>query len=362
MKTLYTYAGAVALLLTMLALSACGGTASEPGITQPTGAPESSTTQAAEPTSTPTATPSQTALPPATSNVASTPGPGFTTTPVPLPEGFPLLPGARFVAYNPAFDPCANGKLLCPQRQFPPQVWLYEIEFPANSMGPAAPHVVIAGRYAALLKTAGYTVETQAEQGATTLTFSQPANAAAPHGSILVGPPVSDHTPSAGMILVGLRITIEPKFLPEPPAQEGGAGEPGFTATPFPLPAGFPILPLAQFVGYNPAFDPCAQGQRDCAPGRVTEQVWLYEIYFPPNTTIPVLTARTAGDQYANLLKAAGYQVEVVLGDEATLLNFTGPAGSSVQSGSIIVGPSVSGRTVPADARLIGLRIAIEHQ
>lgn len=359
MRPLCTYMGTLALLLTALALAACGGTAAEPGIAQPTSVPESSATQAAEATSTPTVTPSQTTLPPATNNVASTPGPGFTTTPVPLPEGFPILPGAQFVAYNPAFDPCTNGKLLCPQRQFPPQVWLYEIAFPANSMGPAVPHVVVAGRYAALLKTAGYTVETQAEQGATTLTFSQPANASAPHGSILVGPPVSDHTPPAGMILVGLRITIEPRFLPEPPAQGGGATgglEPGFTATPFPLPAGFPIPSPAQFVAYNPAFDPCAQGQRDCAPGRVTEQVWLYEIYIPPNSTMPVLTARTAGDQYANLLKAAGYQVEVVLGDEATLLNFTG-----VQSGSIIVGPPVSGRTVPADARLIGLRIAIER-
>jgi len=237
MRTLYTYAGPVALLLTMLALSACGGTAAEPGIAQPTSGPESSATQAAEPTPTPTVTPSQTPLPPAISNVAGTPGPGFTTTPVPLPEGFPVLPGAQFVAYNPAFDPCANGKLLCPQRQFPPQVWLYEIAFPANSMGPAAPHVVIAGRYATLLKTAGYTVETQAEQGATTLTFSQPTNASAPHGSILVGPPVSDHTPPTGMILVGLRITIEPKFLPEPPAKEGGTTgglEPGFSATPVP--------------------------------------------------------------------------------------------------------------------------------
>ena len=134
--------------------------------------------------------------------------------------------------------------------------------------------------------------------------------------------------------------------------------EPGFTPTETPLPEGFPILPGARFVAYNPAFDLCAQRGLLCPVRQSPPQVWLFEIDLPAD---PEATIRVIASQYVSLLKSAGYQIETTLADDATLLNFTGPAGSPVRRGSIVIGPQVGGRTFPASTRVIGLRIVIEQ-
>lgn len=133
---------------------------------------------------------------------------------------------------------------------------------------------------------------------------------------------------------------------------------PGFTSTVTALPKGFPILPQAQFVAYNPAYDPCAVGNRGCAVQAFPPQVWLYEVPFPSDSEI---TGRSVADEYTKLLKAAGYQVETTLSDDATRLTFTGPAGAPVKLGFIEVGPSVSPVTSPLSNRVIGIRIVIDR-
>ncbi len=133
---------------------------------------------------------------------------------------------------------------------------------------------------------------------------------------------------------------------------------PGFTATVTPLPRGFPILLQAQFVAYNPAYDPCAVGNRGCAVPAAPSQVWLYEVPFPSNSEI---TGRSVADEYTKLLEAAVYQVETTLSDEATRLTFTGPAGAPARQGYIEVGPSVRPITSPLSNRVIGVRIVINR-
>ncbi len=134
--------------------------------------------------------------------------------------------------------------------------------------------------------------------------------------------------------------------------------EPDFTTTATLLPKGFPILPQAQFVAYNPAYDPCAGGRQACRVQAFPPQVWLYELSFPPDSE---MIGRNVADQYMTLLKAAGYQVEPALSDDATRLTFTGPVGAPARHGFIVVGPSVRPLTFPLNGRIIGIRIVINR-
>ena len=73
------------------------------------------------------------------------------------------------------------------------------------------------------------------------------------------------------------------------------------------------------------------------------------------------MIGRDVADQYMALLKAAGYQVEAALSDDATRLTFTGPAGAPARQGFINVGPSVRPFTFPLNGRIIGIRIVINR-
>jgi len=232
MKVAYAkayYAGVAALLVAMLALSGCGGPAAGPGAALPTSAPQARATQVPGPSSTPVPTPvpisspapagTTGALPPAApamtepappvAGTAPAGEPGFVTEPFPLPSGFPILPDAKFVAYNPDYDPCLYGQRDCAPGRITYQVWLYEVPVPVNSMAPVAPHVMIANRYADLLRQAGYNVEIQIARDVAILTFTSSGKAPVISGTIAGGPPVSNHTPPPNMMLVGLRISIE---------------------------------------------------------------------------------------------------------------------------------------------------------
>ena len=133
---------------------------------------------------------------------------------------------------------------------------------------------------------------------------------------------------------------------------------PGFTTTITALAQGFPILPQAQFVAYNPAYDPCAVGNRGCAVRAFPSQVWLYEVSFPPDSET---IGRSVADEYTKLLEAAGYQVDTTLSDDATRLTFTGPTGAPARHGFIEVGPSVRPITLPLGGRIIGIRIVVDR-
>ena len=134
--------------------------------------------------------------------------------------------------------------------------------------------------------------------------------------------------------------------------------EPGFTTTVTSLPKGFPILLQSQFVGYDPAHDPCAGGRQACPVQAFPSQVWLYELSFLADSE---MIGHSVADQYMTLLKAAGYQVEAALSDEATRLTFTGPTGAPARHGFIIVGPSVRPLTFPLSGRIIGIRVLVDQ-
>ncbi len=134
--------------------------------------------------------------------------------------------------------------------------------------------------------------------------------------------------------------------------------EPGFTTTLTALPKGFPILPQAQFVAYNAAYDPCAGGRLECRIQAFPPQVWLYEVSLPADSE---MIGRNVADEYTKLLKTAGYQVETALSDEATRLTFIGPVGAPARHGFIVVGPSVRPLTFPLSGRIIGIRIVIDR-
>jgi hypothetical protein len=207
-----------ALLLAALALSACGGAVITPG------APQATATMPPRPTQEPptmTLTPEPPSATPVPTERAATPTPvpatsvpptrtaNFSANPAPLPAGFPMLPDAQFVAYNPAYDPCLEGKRDCAPGRVTWQVWLYEVRLPALLMGPAAPHVLVGAQVAELLQKAGYQVESVTTQGLTTLSLTSPANSPIAYAEIEIGPRVSDLTPPPDYQFVGLRLSIE---------------------------------------------------------------------------------------------------------------------------------------------------------
>jgi hypothetical protein len=216
------------LFMLLASASACGGSAVAPvtpKVTSPATAERPSPTQTmAASTATPqppeaTAMPTEATGPapagPAPKSVPPTLALGFTTTFVPLPEGFPIPPDAQFIAYNPAYDPCLSGERDCAPGRISEQVWLYQVELPALAMGPAAPHVLVASRYTEVLAPAGFQVEQQVSQGMTTLVVANTSRTPALRATILIGPPVSDHLsakaskPPADRLLIGIRISIE---------------------------------------------------------------------------------------------------------------------------------------------------------
>lgn len=204
-------AGGLAVLFGLLALSACAGPGGEElDLTQPAPMPTASPTRVASTATLAqpklTLTPSGANQTEAASATAAVLEPGFTTTAVLLPDAFPILPEARFVAYNPAFEPCAAGRSACATQAVPEQVWLYELVFPADSE--MTGHAV-ANQYMTLLTRAGYRVEAALSDEATRLTFSGPAGSLVKRGWIDVGPSVRPlPVPLLGRI-IGLRITLE---------------------------------------------------------------------------------------------------------------------------------------------------------
>ncbi len=204
----YAAVGGV-LLLAVLALSACGSTAANrSSITPSANTPEPSNTPE-RPIATLTL-PSFTPTPQNTSVVTATAidsnlWPGFTATVTALPKGFPILPQAQFVAYSPAYDPCAVGNRGCAVQAFPPQAWLYEVPFPSDSEITGRS---VADEYTKLLEAAGYQVETTLSNEATRLTFTGPAGAPATQGYIEVGPSVRPITSPLSNRVIGIRIVI----------------------------------------------------------------------------------------------------------------------------------------------------------
>lgn len=192
-----------AILLALVVLTACGGPVAPPVSPQPTETPQAlliPTATQQPPTATPTPTTSPTASP------TSAP-PGAATPPILLPEGFPILPEALFVAYQPTYDPCLTGERDCAPGRIVFELWLYDVPLPASQMGPVPPHILVAQRTMDLLKNAGYAVQSQTSPDTMLLIVNGGAEAPIAYAEIVVGPPVSDHK-QPDTIWVGLRISL----------------------------------------------------------------------------------------------------------------------------------------------------------
>ncbi len=204
----YAATGGV-LLLAVLTLSACRITAANRSSVPPSANTPGPSNTPERPTATLTI-PSFTTAPHNTSVVTATAiasnlWPGFTATVTPLPKGFPILPQAQFVAYSPAYEPCAMGNRGCAVQAFPPQVWLYEVPFPSDSEITGRS---VADEYTKLLEAAGYQVETTLSNDSTRLTFTGLAGAPAQYGFIEVGPSVRPITSPLSNRVIGIRIVI----------------------------------------------------------------------------------------------------------------------------------------------------------
>lgn len=198
-----------ALLLALLALTACAGPIAPPVSPQPTETPQlppTPTTTRQPPTAAPTPTPTTPPTTPPTSAPPVLP-PGVATPPVPLPQGFPILPEAQFVTYQPAYDPCLTGERDCAPGRTVFEVWLYDVPLPASQMGPVPPHILVAQRYTDLLKEAGYAVQSQTSPDTMLLIVNGPSEAPGVYAEIVVGPPASDHK-LPDTVWVGLRISL----------------------------------------------------------------------------------------------------------------------------------------------------------
>lgn len=206
-RRLYLIVGVATVLLALVVLAACGGPVAPPVSPQPTETlPPLPTATLGPPTVVPTSTASPT-TPPLT-RIPPTLPPGVVTPPVPLPEGFPILPEARFVAYQPDYDPCLSGERDCAPGRTVFELWLYDVPLPTSQMGPVPPHILVAQRYVDLLKSAGYTVQSQTSPDTMLLTVTGATEAPVAYAEIVVGPPVSEHKPPPDTLWVGVRISV----------------------------------------------------------------------------------------------------------------------------------------------------------
>jgi hypothetical protein len=188
---------------------------------------------------------------------------------------------------------------------------------------------------------------------------AQPAAAqpsAIPETPKMTDPPPPSATPEAQS--TGSAASSQPASVTSVPPTAAT----GFTNNPAQLPSGFPLVADVQFVAYNPAYDPCLEGNRDCAPGRTSYQVWLYEARLPALLMGPAAPHVVLAAQYTDLLEQAGYKVERNTAQGATVLTVTGAAGMPVAFAEIVVGPRVSQLAPPPDYQFVGLRISIEEQ
>jgi hypothetical protein len=208
-RCLYLSIGVATALLALVALAACGGPVAPPVSPQPTETlPPPPTATVSPPTVVPTPTPTVPTTTPPPTSIPPTLSPGVATPPVPLPEGFPILPEALFVAYQPAYDPCLSGERDCAPGRTVFELWLYNVPLPTSQMGPVPPHILVAQRYVDLLKSAGYTVRSQTSPETMLLIVTGATEAPVAYAEIVVGPPVSEHKPPPDTLWVGLRISV----------------------------------------------------------------------------------------------------------------------------------------------------------
>ncbi|MER3514322.1 MAG: hypothetical protein C4310_07975 [Chloroflexota bacterium] len=176
----------------------------------------------------------------------------------------------------------------------------------------------------------------------------QPTETLPPPPTATVGTPTVVATPTPTAPPTTPPLTSIPPTLP-----------PGAATPPVPLPEGFPILPEAQFVAYQPDYDPCLSGERDCAPGRTVFELWLYDVPLPTSQMGPVPPHILVAQRYVDLLKSAGYAVQSQTSPHTMLLTVTGSGEAPVAYAEIVVGPPVSEHKPPPDMLWVGLRLSV---